>query len=136
MCMCVRGIDFSSLIYTICLLNFRNVPTVWYFYLFILLSLFHFNVIHRKMLELGSSKPWQEAMFVMTGTRNMSALPLVEYFTPLVDWLKEQNNGENIGWSESCPTNIPLPTTNNVPPFVSSFGCFLILASILIDLLH
>ena len=136
MCMCVRGIDFSSLIYTICLLNFRNVPTVWYFYLFILLSLFHFNVIHRKMLELGSSKPWQEAMFVMTRTRNMSALPLVEYFTPLVDWLKEQNNGENIGWSESCPTNIPLPTTNNVPPFVSSFGCFLILASILIDLLH
>jgi hypothetical protein len=72
----------------------------------------------------------------MTGTRNMSALPLVEYFTPLVDWLKEQNNGENIGWSESCPTNIPLPTTNNVPPFVSSFGCFLILASILIDLLQ
>jgi peptidyl-dipeptidase A len=46
------------------------------------------------MLELGSSKPWQEAMFVMTRTRNMSALPLVEYFTPLVDWLKEQNNGE------------------------------------------
>ena len=136
MCMCVRSIDFSSLIYTICLLNFRNVPKVWYFYLFILLSLFHFNVIHRKMLELGSSKPWQEAMFVMTGTRNMSALPLVEYFTPLVDWLKEHNNGENIGWSESCPTNIPLPTTNNVPPFVSSFGCFLILASILIDLLH
>ena len=88
------------------------------------------------MLELGSSKPWQEAMFVMTGTRNMSALPLVEYFTPLVEWLKEQNKGENIGWSESCPTNIPMPSTSDAPRFVVSIGYFLILASILIDLLH
>ena len=62
------------------------------------------------MLELGSSRPWQDAMEVMTGIRSMSALPLVEYFTPLINWLKEQNKQENIGWSSACPTSIPSPT--------------------------
>ncbi|XP_021364003.1 angiotensin-converting enzyme-like isoform X1 [Mizuhopecten yessoensis] len=63
----------------------------------------------REMLKLGSSKPWQDAMEVITGSREMSVLPMVEYFDPLLQWLKEQNKEENIGWSSSCPTNIPSP---------------------------
>jgi len=60
------------------------------------------------MLRMGSSKPWQDAMEALTGGRQMTAVPLVEYFTPLIDWLKEQN-GEDHGWEEACPTNIPVP---------------------------
>lgn len=65
------------------------------------------------MLALGSSKQWQDAMQVMTGGRNMSALPIIQYFTPLIDWLKEQNKEENIGWSAQCPSNIPSPDQTN-----------------------
>ncbi len=35
------------------------------------------------MLELGASKPWPEALFAMTGQRQMDATPLIEYFSPL-----------------------------------------------------
>ena len=55
------------------------------------------------MLELGSSKPWPEAMELMTGQRSMSAEALMEYFQPLTDWLKEQNKGHPVGWKEACP---------------------------------
>lgn len=50
------------------------------------------------MLKTGSSKPWPEAMEAITGQRDMSALPLVEYFQPLIDWLEEQNRDEVLGW--------------------------------------
>lgn len=33
----------------------------------------------------------------------MTAQPLIDYFTPLMDWLKIQNEGELIGWDEQCP---------------------------------
>ena len=33
-----------------------------------------------------------------TGTREMSAKPMLEYFAPLMDWLEEQNKGEKAGW--------------------------------------
>nr|XP_039267513.1 angiotensin-converting enzyme-like isoform X1 [Styela clava] len=55
------------------------------------------------MLKLGSSLEWPEAMFQLTGTREMSTLPLQEYFAPLTAWLKEQNemNGDVLGWAET-----------------------------------
>ncbi|MBS2022608.1 MAG: M2 family metallopeptidase, partial [Deltaproteobacteria bacterium] len=40
----------------------------------------------KAMLELGASKPWQEAMFAMTGSRAIDAGPMLEYFKPLQDW--------------------------------------------------
>ncbi|XP_076456252.1 uncharacterized protein LOC143290570 isoform X2 [Babylonia areolata] len=55
------------------------------------------------MLKLGSSRPWPDAMEQMTGTRHMDVGPLLEYFKPLHDWLKEQNAGHPIGWTEECP---------------------------------
>jgi peptidyl-dipeptidase A len=50
------------------------------------------------MLELGASKPWPEALHAMTGTRQMDATPMLEYFAPLRTWLKEQNQGQKCGW--------------------------------------
>ncbi|HEX4386553.1 MAG TPA: M2 family metallopeptidase [Myxococcales bacterium] len=51
-----------------------------------------------KMLSYGASKPWPEALEAMTGTRDMDASALVEYFAPLQSWLKEQNKGRQCGW--------------------------------------
>lgn len=61
--------------------------------------LFHF----RAMLSLGSSKPWPEAMEVLTGTRKMDASALLEYFKPLNDFLTKRNKetGAHIGWEKS-----------------------------------
>ncbi|XP_021941995.1 angiotensin-converting enzyme-like [Zootermopsis nevadensis] len=53
-----------------------------------------------KMLQLGSSKPWPDAMEVLTGQREMDASGLLDYFRPLADWLEKDNKqtGEYIGW--------------------------------------
>ena len=55
------------------------------------------------MLAMGSSKPWQDAMEVMTGQRKMDASALMEYFDPLVQWLTAHNEGETPGWTDLCP---------------------------------
>ncbi|CAB3376654.1 Hypothetical predicted protein, partial [Cloeon dipterum] len=57
----------------------------------------------RSMLQLGSSKPWPEAMEILTGQRNMDITALREYFAPLEDWLRAENKrtGEFIGWEKS-----------------------------------
>ena len=54
-----------------------------------------------ELMSLGSSVPWQEAMERMTGERALNPGPLLEYFRPLEEWLKEQNrkNGVHVGWS-------------------------------------
>jgi peptidyl-dipeptidase A len=51
-----------------------------------------------KMLSLGASRPWPDALEAMTGQRQMDASALVEYFAPLQTWLKEQNKGQKCGW--------------------------------------
>lgn len=50
------------------------------------------------MLEMGASRPWPEALEAFTGSREMSAQPLVEYFQPLLGWMREQNRGRQCGW--------------------------------------
>ena len=35
----------------------------------------------------------------MTGSDKMDAAPVLEYFAPLQDWLKKQNEGQTCGWS-------------------------------------
>lgn len=57
----------------------------------------------RDMLKLGSSVPWQDAMQHLTGQRKMSAGALMDYFKPLTDWLKIQNQDDTGGWQEDCP---------------------------------
>ena len=55
---------------------------------------------------MGSSKPWPDAMEVLTGQRDMSVGPLLNYFRPLQEWLEKENarNGEFIGWKTRSPT--------------------------------
>jgi peptidyl-dipeptidase A len=50
------------------------------------------------MLEMGASRPWPEALQAFTGTREMTARPMLEYFAPLQAWLEEQNRGKQCGW--------------------------------------
>uniref|UniRef100_A0A6Q2XA23 Angiotensin-converting enzyme n=1 Tax=Esox lucius TaxID=8010 RepID=A0A6Q2XA23_ESOLU len=102
-----------------------NVPYVRYFVSFIIQFQFHQALckaanhkgplhecdIYRSkeagkllgdVMKLGFSKPWPEAMAMITGEPVMSAKPLVEYFKPLTDWLEAENNknGEVRGWPE------------------------------------
>uniref|UniRef100_A0A8C9ZT09 Angiotensin-converting enzyme n=1 Tax=Sander lucioperca TaxID=283035 RepID=A0A8C9ZT09_SANLU len=54
------------------------------------------------VMKLGFSKPWPEAMAMITGQPKMSAQPLMEYFQPLIEWLEKENNKNNDtrGWPE------------------------------------
>jgi peptidyl-dipeptidase A len=45
----------------------------------------------RAMLELGRSRPWQDALEVLCGTREMDATAITDYFAPLKAWLDTQN---------------------------------------------
>ncbi|HVJ09551.1 MAG TPA: M2 family metallopeptidase [Acidisarcina sp.] len=51
------------------------------------------------MLELGQSKPWPEALKALTGEDKADASAMLEYFQPLLTWLREQNRGEKAGWT-------------------------------------
>jgi len=50
------------------------------------------------MLEMGQSKPWPDALYALTGTREMDGSAMMEYFAPLKQWLDEQNKGHQVGW--------------------------------------
>jgi peptidyl-dipeptidase A len=52
----------------------------------------------REMLAMGASKPWPEALFALTGQREMDASAILSYFAPLQSWLEAQNKGERCGW--------------------------------------
>jgi peptidyl-dipeptidase A len=52
----------------------------------------------KEMLEMGASRPWQEALEKITGARQMDATAIRAYFKPLEDWLIEQNKGKPTGW--------------------------------------
>ena len=53
-----------------------------------------------KMLKLGKSVSWQDALESLTGKREMSVQPILRFFKPLQNWLEETNsaNNETIGW--------------------------------------
>jgi peptidyl-dipeptidase A len=50
------------------------------------------------MLKMGLSKPWPEALQALTGSRQMDATAIVDYFAPLKTWLDEQVKGKPVGW--------------------------------------
>ena len=50
------------------------------------------------MLEMGVSRPWQEALEKIAGTRKMDATAISDYFAPLKKWLDEQNRGKPSAW--------------------------------------
>jgi peptidyl-dipeptidase A len=52
----------------------------------------------QKMLEMGQSRPWPDALEMLTGQRQMDATAILDYFAPLKKWLDEQNKGQKPGW--------------------------------------
>ena len=50
------------------------------------------------MLSKGASQPWQATLKELTGTDKLDAAPMLEYFAPLQEWLKQQNEGQMCGW--------------------------------------
>jgi len=55
------------------------------------------------MLAAGQSQPWQQTLKQMTGEDHLDAAPMLEYFAPLYQWLKQQNelNKSKPGWTAS-----------------------------------
>ncbi len=51
-----------------------------------------------RMLEMGASKPWPDALQAFTGSREMDGRSMLKYFAPLQTWLKQQNKGKTCGW--------------------------------------
>lgn len=54
-----------------------------------------------EMLALGQSQPWPDTLEKLTGTRQMDATAIVDYFEPLMAWLEERNRDQQCGWGES-----------------------------------
>ena len=52
-----------------------------------------------KMLSLGQSRPWPDALEALTGQRQMDATAMLDYFAPLKKWLDDQNAGHKTGWN-------------------------------------
>jgi peptidyl-dipeptidase A len=50
------------------------------------------------MLSMGQSRPWPDALEALTGTRQMDATAIIDYFAPLSAWLDEQIKGKPVGW--------------------------------------
>jgi peptidyl-dipeptidase A len=50
------------------------------------------------MLSAGASQPWQDTLETLTGTREMDATAIIDYFQPLMTWLQERNAGRQCGW--------------------------------------
>jgi len=73
------------------------------------------------MLEQGASKPWPQTLAKLTGGQQMDAGPLIEYFSPLMAYLEEQNQGQACGWAapeakdEAEPASGPATAPQEAP---------------------
>ena len=52
----------------------------------------------KAMLQLGSSKPWPEALDAIAGTKSMDDAAMLDYYAPLMNFLKEQTKSQKCGW--------------------------------------
>jgi peptidyl-dipeptidase A len=50
------------------------------------------------MLAAGASRPWAETLEKLTGSKQIDASAIIEYFQPLMGWLKEKNAGQACTW--------------------------------------
>jgi peptidyl-dipeptidase A len=98
-----------------------NTPYARYFLAFILQFQFHRALCHEagytgplhrcsiyankqagarlaRMLELGASRPWPEALSVLTSESKMDATAILDFFAPLKEWLDKQNGNAELGW--------------------------------------
>lgn len=51
-----------------------------------------------RMLAMGASKPWPDALQAFTGSREIDGRAMIAYFKPLMTWLQQQNKGVKCGW--------------------------------------
>ena len=51
-----------------------------------------------RMMEMGMSRPWPEALAAFTGESRTDASAVADYFQPLNVWLTAQNKNEACGW--------------------------------------
>jgi len=52
----------------------------------------------KKVMSLGASRSWPEVMKIITGYRDIRADRMLEYFRPLMEWLRIENRGHPVGW--------------------------------------
>ena len=57
-----------------------------------------------KMLEMGQSRPWPDALEALTGERKMDATAMIDYFKPLKEWLDAQAAAD-----KGAPAPAPTP---------------------------
>jgi peptidyl-dipeptidase A len=50
------------------------------------------------MMAAGQSAPWPDTLAKLTGKPELDGGAMVEYFDPLMQYLKEQNQGRKCGW--------------------------------------
>jgi peptidyl-dipeptidase A len=51
----------------------------------------------RSVMEKGQTEDWRKVLKEATG-EELSTRAMIEYYAPLLEWLKEQNKGRPIGW--------------------------------------
>uniref|UniRef100_F1KUV8 Angiotensin-converting enzyme n=1 Tax=Ascaris suum TaxID=6253 RepID=F1KUV8_ASCSU len=72
----------------------------------------------KKVMMLGSSINWMEAMKMLTGSDQLDAKPLLEYYEPLISWLGNANEHDQVvvGWEGAgtpfSENEVPVPRTN------------------------
>ena len=55
----------------------------------------------KEMLSLGSSEHWIDALNLLTGEQTANMDAFIEYFEPLLEWLKNENEkypDDTVGW--------------------------------------
>ena len=54
--------------------------------------------LYASSAKVGVSKPWPDALEALTGSRQMDATAILDYFAPLQKYLDEQLKGGPTGW--------------------------------------
>ncbi|GBN12374.1 Angiotensin-converting enzyme [Araneus ventricosus] len=62
-----------------------------------------------KFLSQGRAKNWKQLLRTFSGGafRKLDASAMLEYFKPLMDWLKKKNAKEYVGWKSNDPMSCP-----------------------------
>ena len=50
-----------------------------------------------RVMQRGAGQPWQDTLEELTGSREMDASAIIDYFAPLMEWLKNDNQGRQCG---------------------------------------
>jgi peptidyl-dipeptidase A len=55
----------------------------------------------KRMLSMGSSKPWPVILNDLTGENKLESQAILDFFQPLFEWLKKENQAQGypVGWA-------------------------------------